>query len=106
MSLKLLSCTLMPIPGRDYRSKEELLSALAAGKDFILNDLYGPDSAWDGKPVNAGSLFLRHGPCTFNVRYRQLRSVAQFDLIALPEEVPAEGHPVPPRHFTVLFHKK
>ncbi len=63
--------TLTPAYGRDYKSKRAVEADLAAGKDFIVNDIMSP---WDGKPANARSL-REAGIVRVNVRYSQLRKV-------------------------------
>lgn len=63
------SCTLTPAYGRDYKKKDEVLSAFASNGDFILNDVMSP---WDGKPVNREQLISAgYGVVTF--RYKKLR---------------------------------
>ena len=51
--------TLTPAYGRDYKSKKAVLEDWAAGKDFIIADMFHPDSGrytskrdWTGKSVN------------------------------------------------------
>jgi len=63
--------TLVPAYGRDYKSKKAIEADLAAGKDFIINDMFSP---WDGKPVNVEGL-RSEGITQVNVRYGQLRKV-------------------------------
>ncbi len=63
--------TLTPAYGRDYKSKKAIEADLAAGKDFIVNDIMSP---WDGKPANTQSL-RDAGITQVNVRYSQLRKV-------------------------------
>jgi len=41
--------TLTPAYGRDYNSKNAVLTDFLDDKDFILNDM---SSKWDGKPIN------------------------------------------------------
>src|SRR6266536_5833297 len=62
----------VPRPGRDYKSKAEVLAAWNAGEDFIVSDY---SSRWDGKPISKSGA-ARYSPgVTIQVRYKNLRSV-------------------------------
>ena len=63
--------TLQPAYGRDYKSKKEIEADLAADKDFIVADMFGPAA---GKYVNRPQL-IEMGQTMVNVRYAQNRKV-------------------------------
>jgi len=75
------SPVLTPAYGRDYKSRPAVLSDLAAGKDFILNDI---SSKWDGKPCNLADL-LAAGVKRVTIRYKALRSVTPVTLADVRE---------------------
>ena len=43
------SLTVVPAYGRDYKTAKSARKDWAAGKDFIVSDLFNP---FDGKPIN------------------------------------------------------
>jgi hypothetical protein len=56
--------TLVPLPGRDYKSAKAVKEAWDSGKDFIVCDMF---SLWDGKYANKESF----SDCV-SVRYNKL----------------------------------
>lgn len=64
--------TIVPIEGRDYKSKAAVLEDFMADKDFVVQDM---SSQWDGKRCNRTSL-EKGGENRINVRYQGLRKVA------------------------------
>lgn len=63
--------TLIPKPGRDYKSQAAIEADLVAGRDFYVADMSSP---WDGKPCNIDDL-VRAGITQARVRYMALRRV-------------------------------
>lgn len=55
-----------PAYGRDYKSKTEVLEAVRAGKDFVIND-YGPDM---GRFADIES-FKPEAPVCLKIRYKK-----------------------------------
>lgn len=64
--------TLVPVYGRDYKSKREVMEAWDAGKDFMVQDMMSP---YDGKPINKADAKAA-GIRNVNIRYKGMRSVA------------------------------
>jgi len=79
--MRLLTATLVPAYGRDYKSQAKVLSDFTQEKDFLINDLHGELSLWDGKPTNSADLFKTFGPCRVTVRYNGLRSCVQLEVL-------------------------
>lgn len=77
-----MTMTLTPAYGRDYTSKKAVQAALDSDKDFIVADFGNP---WEGKPVNKSQL-MADGIKSVNIRYKGLRSVGVFKLVATPEK--------------------
>lgn len=61
----------VPMHGREYKSKKDILAAWLAGKDFLICDM---SSRWDGKPVNVTDA-ERAGETVVNVRYKRLTAI-------------------------------
>ncbi len=59
--------TLTPAYGRDYKSKAEVLKAWDEGKDFVIADMFHPDS---GRFCNKQDVQE-----SVNIRYKGLRQV-------------------------------
>ena len=76
MSAPLLSLTLTPSAGHDYTRRPDIIDALYASTDFIINDLHGEFARSDSKPINLRQLLSEHNPCRVRIRYNSLRSVA------------------------------
>ena len=70
----MITPTLTPAYGRDYKSKAEVLLAIDK-HDFILNDMF---SRWDGKLINRSQL-IEAGYKAVNVRYAKLRKVCKVE---------------------------
>jgi len=66
--------TLTPAYGRDYKSKKAVQADLDAGKDFIIADLFHPDS---GRYCNNADL-KSSGVKTVMIRYNSMRSIQSF----------------------------
>lgn len=79
--MRLLTATLVPAYGRDYKSQTKVLADFTQEKDFIINDLHGELSLWDGKPTNSADLFKTFGPCRIQVRYSGLRSSVFLEVL-------------------------
>ena len=79
--MRLLTGTLIPAYGRDYKSQAKVLSDFTQEKDFLINDLHGELSLWDGKPTNSSDLFKTFGPCRIQVRYNKLRSSVFLEVL-------------------------
>ena len=60
--------TVIPLPGRDYKSAAEVKQAWAEGKDFIIADAF---HKYDGKPCNKEDTKGE----TITVRYKKLRNI-------------------------------
>ena len=60
---------IVPLPPRDYTSKQAFIKDLKANKDFQIMDV---SSKWNGKPANLSSL-IRLGETEIKIRYNQLR---------------------------------
>ena len=60
--------TVIPLYGRDYKSKAEVLADWNAGKDFIVADAF---NKYDGKPCNKEDTKGE----TITVRYKKLRNI-------------------------------
>lgn len=95
--MRLLTGTLIPAYGRDYKSQAKVLSDFTQEKDFLINDLHGELSLWDGKPTNSSDLFKTFGPCRIQVRYNKLRSSVFLEVLGreLVETVTIPGTSVP-----------
>lgn len=79
--MRLLTGTLVPAYGRDYKSQAKVLADFTQEQDFLINDLHGELSLWDGKPTNSEQLFKQFGPCRVTVRYNGLRSCVQLEVL-------------------------
>lgn len=86
--MRLLTGTLVPAYGRDYKSQAKVLSDFSQEKDFLINDLSGELSLWDGKPTNSEQLYKLFGPCRIQVRYNQLRSSVFLEVLGRKIEEP------------------
>lgn len=69
-----MTVILTPAYGRDYRNKKDLLADFNAGKDFIINDLFGALKDYDGKPVSKQDL-IGQNIKSVNIRYKKLTQV-------------------------------
>jgi hypothetical protein len=72
----MLSLTVVPAYGRDYKSEEEVKKAWEAGKDFLIQDI---SCRWDGSYVNISDM-KNHAQqgitySSVRVRYKKLRNV-------------------------------
>lgn len=66
---------LLPAYGRDYKSKREIMSALADGRDFQISDTFNPHH---GRYINLDQILPEYHDLT--VRHGALRKVAVIDL--------------------------
>jgi hypothetical protein len=64
--------TLVPMFGRDYKSKKEVRAAWDAGEDFRIADAF---DQYDGKPINREDA-IGAGLKTVSIRYKSLRQIA------------------------------
>jgi len=67
--------TLTPAHGRDYKSKAEVLAAFNANKDFVIADIFHPNS---GAYCNKEDLSGREK--SVNIRYRKLTQIVVVKL--------------------------
>ena len=68
--------TLIPAPGRDYKSKKAAVADFNGGKDFTICDV---TSRWDGKPANKRDLQAA-GVRRVQIRYNNKRSVCVVEV--------------------------
>jgi len=64
--------SVVPRPGRDYNSRDEVLTAWNANEDFVVADVSSP---WDGKLITKGGAQLHAAGTTIQVRYKNLTRV-------------------------------
>jgi len=67
-----MNLTLTPAYGRDYKNGKEVRADWAAGKDFIVSNLF---SSSDGKYINIEDAKNDSNINSVNIRYKELRNV-------------------------------
>lgn len=67
--------TLTPAYGRDYKSKAEVLADFNANKDFVIADIFHPNSG-----AYANKADLQGNERTINIRYKRLTQIVVIKL--------------------------
>ena len=72
-----MALTIIPVPWRDYNSKQAVIDDFEADKDFHVSDI---SSRWNGCACNKTDL-IEAGTTEIKVRYNRLQSVVYVYII-------------------------